>query len=186
MLELKGKLYDIQIDYKTRKPLVTFIMDGDINLIEDLRDKLLSISLKIFRKKRSLDSNAYFHVLVDKLRLKLNIPFAEMKNRLIKDYGQVMYLEEGEAFIYKTNAPPEYIHNLETIHMWLTFIYADGQYEYRGYRPTHEYDTKEMAQLIEGTIYECKQQGIETATPEELERMNQLWKEKYERSTQAR
>ena len=186
MLELKGKLYDIQIDWKTRKPLVTFLVDGDAGLIEELKEKLLTITLKIFRKNRSLDSNAYFHKLVDELRKVQKIPFAECKNHLIRDYGQIMYLDDGSAFIYTTNAPPEVIHNEEYIHMWLTFVNSDGTYEYRRYRPTHEYDSKEMWLLIQGTIEECKQQGIQTATPEEVEKMNQLWKERYERSTQTR
>ena len=37
--------------------------------------------------------------------------------------------------------------------------------------------------LMLKTIDECKEQGIETATPLELERMQKLWKERYERST---
>ena len=52
-------------------------------------------------------------------------------------------------------------------------------YFYRIYRGSHTYNTKEMAQLIEGTIQECKAQGIETATPAELKQMQMLWEQKY-------
>ena len=34
-----------------------------------------------------------------------------------------------------------------------------------------EYDTKEMSHLIDGLVSECKEMGIETLPPEELERM---------------
>ena len=37
------------------------------------------------------------------------------------------------------------------------------------------YNTAEMSHLLDGLIYECKVLGIETATPEELERMKQLY-----------
>ena len=47
----------------------------------------------------------------------------------------------------------------------------EGAYWYRLYRGTHTYDSKEMAMLIDGTIEECKEQGIETMTPNELERL---------------
>ena len=39
------------------------------------------------------------------------------------------------------------------------------------------YDSAEMAHLLDGLISECKQLGIETATPEELERMKQLYEQ---------
>ena len=42
-------------------------------------------------------------------------------------------------------------------------------------RPSHEYDTKEMAALIDGTIEDAKELGIETITPAELERMKAAW-----------
>jgi hypothetical protein len=35
-----------------------------------------------------------------------------------------------------------------------------------------------MARLIDGTIQEAKQLGIETATPDEIARMKALWGEK--------
>lgn len=182
MQELKGTLKHIQIDYETGKPLATFLVDCEPSSLEKLFGKLLNIKVGKFKKKRSLDSNAYFHLLVDKLSKVMNIPRSEMKNRLIADYGQLMYLD-GEMVFFKSNAKPEFIHKEESVHMWLHMVGTDGAYWYRMYRPTHEYNTEEMARLIRGTVEECKAQGIETATPEELERMNQLWKEKYERST---
>jgi hypothetical protein len=36
-----------------------------------------------------------------------------------------------------------------------------------------------MAQLIAGTVDECKALGIETATPEELARMAASWEARY-------
>ena len=49
---------------------------------------------------------------------------------------------------------------------------------YRGYKGSHELNTAEMAKLIDGTVYECKEAGIETLTPNELERMKGLWHER--------
>lgn len=138
--------------------------------------------LKPHRERRSLDSNAYFHVLCDKLRQKLGLSMARCKNHLIADYGQVMYLEEGTPLIYKTNAPPEFIYEQEEPHMWLVKTAEENGKQvffYRMYRGSHTYNSAEMNQLIAGTIDECKEQGIETATPKELEEMQRLWEQRY-------
>ena len=54
----------------------------------------------------------------------------------------------------------------------------DGK-AYRVYlllRGSHTYNTAEMSSLIDGTVQDAKEQGIETATPDELERMKQQWR----------
>ena len=40
------------------------------------------------------------------------------------------------------------------------------------------YNSAEMARLIDGLVYECKLQGIETMTPTELEELNKKWEAK--------
>ena len=37
-------------------------------------------------------------------------------------------------------------------------------------------NTQEMSRLIDGTVSQAKELGIETATPEELERMKNEWR----------
>ena len=133
------------------------------------------------KKRRSLDSNSYFHLLCDKLRQKLGMSMARCKNHLIADYGQVRYLED-EALIYKTNAPPEFIYEQEEPHMWLVKTAEENGklvYFYRMYRGSHTYNSDEMSRLIDGTVEECKEQGIETLTPKELEQMAQDWERRY-------
>lgn len=136
--------------------------------------------LKEHKERRSLDSNAYFHVLCDKLRQKLGISMARCKNHLIADYGQIQYIDDT-PMIYKTNAPEEYMMELETMHTKLIKVTEENGkevYFYRIYRGSHTYNTAEMSKLIDGTVQECKQIGIETATPAELARMAALWERK--------
>ena len=151
--------------------------------IEKLKDKRLRIKIDEYKLKRSLSANAYFHSLADKLRNRMHPPMsmAQMKNHLIADYGQVMYLEDGVPLIYKTNAPPEYVYNLEEPHLLLvkTEIERGKEvYFYRMYRGSHTYNTAEMSRLIDGTVEECNAQGIETMTSAELERMLSAWQPK--------
>ncbi|MBR2555092.1 MAG: hypothetical protein IKE94_09555 [Aeriscardovia sp.] len=131
----------------------------------------VDIDIKEHKDRRSLNANAYFHKLVDELRQKLRISFAACKNQLITSYGQIEYIGDVPATI-KTNIEPEKMREQETLHcMPISVADEDGVFWYRVYRGTHTYDTKEMSILIDGTIEECKAQGIETMTSNELERL---------------
>lgn len=139
------------------------------------KEKVYDIDIKQHREKRSLNANAYFHVLVDKLSKALTISFAACKNELITSYGVIDYISEGEPWIYKTNAPPEFMREREEVHGKFIKQGDDGAFWYRMYKGSHTYDTKEFSQLLEGTIQECQAVGIETITPQELERMLKEW-----------
>ena len=150
--------------------------------IEKFSDKDLTIKISKATKPRSLDANAYFHVLCDRLRQKLNISMARCKNMLITSYGQIEYLDDGKAVFYKTNAPVDYIEEREEVHMKFYGVMPDGMNMFKVYRGSHTYNTAEMHRLLEGTIQECELQGIETKTPDEIAHMEMLWgKKKGER-----
>lgn len=162
----------------TALDIVTFLMGDNAD-----KKALYDLSLHEEKKKRSLDSNAYFHVLVAKLAQAQNPPIskARCKNMMIADYGQEEYID-GQIVVLKSNLPPEKMCNVEYLHTSCVKISEENGkevYFYKVYRGTHTYDTKEMAKLIDGTIQECKQVGIDTATPAEIERMQQLWEQHY-------
>lgn len=163
----------------TKEQIVVYLMG------QPDKEKLWDLSEHKDLKKRSLDANAYFHVLCDKLRQKLGISMARCKNHLIADYGQIEYLED-EPMIYKTNAPEDFMLELETIHtkcVKVTEENGKNVYFYRVYRGSHTYNSAEMAKLIDGTVEECKAQGIETATADEIAHMKALWEQRYGKQT---
>jgi hypothetical protein len=139
-------------------------------------DRDLDIDIKIHREKRSLNANAYFHVLVDKIAEASGVSHNEIHNQLIADYGQMD--EDVKSIILADEIPWQRLTNLHlrpTNHVDT----LDNGKLYRVYivmRGSHTYDTKEMARLIDGTVSEAKEMGIETLPPKELERMKQLWK----------
>lgn len=178
-----AKIHDISVDYKTRKTLVTLEVDEKPSVIETFKDIILDFVLKKYSEKRSLDANAYFHVLCDKLRQLHGLSMAAMKNELISKYGQIEYLPNGQMATMKTNLEPSVVNEWEYIHMSLVRVDPDA-YWYRVYRGSHTYNSKEMSQLIEGTVSDCKMWGIETATPDEIRRMEELWSKKYDRGKQ--
>ena len=173
-MDLTGRLCEVSRDFITKKPMVKFLINEEPNGIEDLDGKDLKIKVSKATNPRSLDANAYFHVLCDKLRQKLNISMACCKNHLITSYGQIEYVGDRMATI-KSNIPLEKMRELETPHLRFHSMSEDGNYMYILYRGSHTYDTIEMHRLLEGTIYECKEQGIETKTPEEIAKLEMLW-----------
>lgn len=138
----------------------------------------VDVEIKEHKEKRSLNANAYFHVLVDELRQKLRISFAACKNHLITSYGQIEYIDDVPATI-KTNIEPERMREIETLHCLPIHVDGSDAFWYRVYRGTHTYNTHEMAILIDGTVQECKEQGIETMTPNELMRLKGYEKQSY-------
>ena len=175
-MECTGKLVGVARDILSRKLNVTFQIDTEpveeLNALGQLEQ--IDIKADKHKKKRSLDANAYFHVLVGKLAEKMTFSKAKMKNILICQYGQVELLPDGSPLIYKSNAPVEYMIELESVHS-IPVKYLDDATFYKIYRGSHTYDSYEMSKLIEGTVTEAKQQGIDTKTPDEIRRMVSAW-----------
>ena len=179
-METTGTLSEIR---KTRdgKVKVTFDVVG-VPEVEDIRECMLTIRAVKYREKRSLDANAYFHVLVDKLRQVLRISFAACKNYLITSYGQVEYID-GSQVVIKTNIPPHQMEQHETLHCKSARVdVLDNGKEvwfYRVYRGSHTYTRTEMAMLIDGTVEECTAQGIETLPPDKLKELEEAWQRNH-------
>ena len=138
--------------------------------------------IKEHKERRSLDANAFFHTLADKLRFKIDpMPWsmAHIKNHLITSYGQVERDEDGNIVYIKANIPAEKMQEVEYLHCLPIKYESDTVVIYRVYRGSHTYNSKEMSQLIAGTVDECQAVGITTATPAELARMVELWRVKH-------
>ncbi len=177
-MELTGKAVGASLDFDTNRFRITFEVNEN-DIVKAEYDKLKSYDkLKIkavkYTQRRSLDANAYFHVLVGKIADALTISKAKAKNVLICKYGQPQLLPDGDIMVYKTNAPEEFMWEQESIHA-IPVKYEEKATFYRIYRGSHTYDTKEMSVLIDGTVADAKELGIETATPAEIAEMKERW-----------
>lgn len=133
-------------------------------------DEVVDIEVKKHRDKRSLDANAYFHLLVDKMSKELRVTSDEVKRRLVCDYGS-----KGVYIRLPATA------NIESFGVRYYRLIGESKgtpkpcNDYLVYKPTHEMDKAEMSRLIDGTVEEAKQLGIETRTPDELAELKSLW-----------
>lgn len=186
-MKFTGDLRKPLIDCDTMRPLIIFAPDEDCSqAYEELKDcGKLSLEIKRYRRKRSLDANAYHWVLVGKLAKVLGMSNAEVHNMALRGYGQPEIYEGKGVYmtIPDTDTARRKVDNAMDYHLAPTSQVRKGNdgVMYRTYkllRGSHTYNTEEMARLIDGMITLCKEAGIpdaEIATPDE----KRLLKERY-------
>lgn len=182
-MESKGTLRDVSRNWKSGRMRLTFEMESDVaSSVDKIKDKPLRISVKQWRDKRSLDANAYYWVLVAKLGDKLNLSKPHLHNILLRRYGQPEVIDGKMIYLVlpDTDQGARKADEAETYHIKPTSEIKTGRNgeRFRTYvmlRGSSTYNTEEMAHLIDGLVSECKEVGIETATPEELSRMLELY-----------
>lgn len=88
-MQVTGIITNFNKDWKTGKAIVTLLLDmADMEHIEKLSKlKKLTVTLKRFFKKRSLDSNAYAWELLGKLQDELHIKKEDIYRDLIRNIG---------------------------------------------------------------------------------------------------
>ena len=184
-MESKGTLIDVSRDWKTGRLRLTFEFESDVVAsIDEIKDKVLRITVKQWRDKRSLNANAYYWVLLSKLAEDRKISKPRAHNTMLRDYGQVEIVGGSRYYVRipDTDEAENDVMEREMFHLKPTSQVIEGTdgINYRTYvmlKGSSRYDSAEMAHLLDGLISECKQLGIETATPEELERMKQLYEQ---------
>lgn len=172
-----GRIVDLSFGLN-RKQRLTLEMDTDCReLFDQLHgEQKLTVEIKKYRKKRSLNANAYFHVLVNKIARALGNGDEETKKNLVLDYGVVAKDKNGLNVGFKL---PESV-DVRTIYPYVKLFDTrqEGKVKfncYLVYKATHEMDTAEMAKLIDGAIEVARELGIETDTPEQLARYKETW-----------
>jgi hypothetical protein len=173
-MRLTGRITGATIDFKTRKPTLT-LQINERNDFEALVDDMngcekLSIEIKPYREKRSLNANNYCWKILTEIANVLRASKDEIYLKLLKRYGQ------SDMFSVLADIPiDKYVKYYEEIGEGT----VNGKLfkHYRVYKGSSEYDTREMSIFIDGVVSEAKELGIQTETPEEIARLKSLWGE---------
>ena len=177
-MRITGRIVGANIDYKTGKPQLLLEVNerNDFELlVDEMRDKdKLSIEVKPYRERRSLDANAYFWVLCDKLAEKLHKSKTEIYREYIKDIGGV-----SETVCIKNSAVERLCEGWSKNGIgWQTETFPskiEGCTNVILYYGSSTYDSAQMNRLLHLITQDCAEQGIEYATPDEIARMMSLW-----------
>lgn len=179
MADFTGTINNIAVSYATGKPLLTFEVEGDketaFQVFEELKDEQrLTIKVGKYRKKRSLDANAYAWVLLDQIAEKLCLPKTVVYRQMIKEIGG-----NSDIVCVRNKAVDQLRAGWERNGIgWCTEIMPskiEGCTNVVLYYGSSTYDTAQMSRLIDNIVEECKAHGIETRSQEELESMLGHW-----------
>ena len=173
-MEFTGNIIDISINYKTKQTQVVFETNTKADLFEEIKSvDILDIKAVKHREKRTLDANAYAWVLISKLSNKLNIPTLEIYKRIIRD------MHTFEIVPIKENAVDKFCEVWSKNGIgWITEVTPSKLQGYKNimcYYGSSTYDKKEMLQFTESIIEECKENKIETMTPEQIDNLMKGW-----------
>lgn len=159
----------------TGKAIISIVVNEKMDalrMVDDLKCcEKLTIKVGKYKEKRSLDQNGYFWKLCNELSEKLEIPPKELYREYIKDVGG-----NYEITPIKTEAVEKWIE------IWqnngVGFVSEDlgeskiqGYHNVRNFYGSSTYTTSQMARLLKLIIADCKENGINTLTAEELIRM---------------
>lgn len=178
MREMSGEFHSIAFT-ADGKPLITFKVNEYHEAVKASQEfaEGVTVGLKVVKqnKKRSLDSNAYFWTLADKLAQRLNIPKSEIYRNAIRDIGGV-----SDIVCIQNKAVEKMCRGWQREGLgWQTETFdskIDGCTNVILYYGSSTYDQQQMTSLIDNIVQDCKAVGIETLPPIELARLTEEWK----------
>ena len=139
------------------------------------QNKLLDITIKKHRNKRSLDANAYCFVLCQKIAEKVGNTKEYVYRNAIKNVGQF------EIVPIRNDALEKWMNAWNSKGLgWISEVFSESKIE--GYTNTINYygssvyDSKEMALLINEIVEQAKELDIDTLTESEKQSLIENWK----------
>lgn len=145
--------------------------------VSGMQDKLYDAKLQLHREKRSLDANALLWVLCQKISEAVrNITKEEVYQEAVRQVGQFEFLpirnDAVDTFISRWSYK-----GLGWFAEKVDDSKLDGYTKVIAYYGSSVYDTREMSVLLDYIVNEAKDLDIETAPPEEIERIKSLWQQ---------
>ncbi len=160
-----GQIENIGLTLKGELQLTLTLPRQYIEELTKLKDEQIDVTIKKYRERRSINSNAYLWTLIGKIAEAITPPLNkdEVYIEMLKRYGQggIVSVQKDKAddvlraFDYYVPKGEGRVNGKEFIHMMV-------------YVGSSKYDSKEMYLLIQGVASEAQELGIETLTPSEL------------------
>lgn len=156
--------------------LVSFTTRDDPgSLFDELKGVAVKIEIKKASKHRSLSANNYAWVLIDQIAAKTGIPETEVYRSAIREIGGIsdfygMKEEAYEAFCELWTAGHE---GRQVV--LIPGSNKPGWINVRAYKGSSDFDSAQMARLIDSLVQDAESLGIPTVPDNEVERMVSRW-----------
>lgn len=145
-------------------------------IVRKMKPKVYVLSVKEFRKKRSLDANAYAWVLIHSLAKEMRIDPLEVYQQAVLTVG-----DNYTPMCVREQDMDRFVRSWESRGDGWQCV-DRGQSSVEGCRTVFAYygssvfDTRQMSCLIDSLIQDCKALDIETMTPDKLALLVEEWK----------
>lgn len=178
-MQTTGIILRTDTDANTRKLKISLLVDtNNKDVVEQLKsENKLTIELKEWRQKRSLDANSYCWVLCDKIAKELRKDGTIVtKEDVYKD--AILQIGSFEPFIVQEKTYMNFKRIWEK--QGLGFLVQevskkDKCIKVNGYYGSSTYNTKEMSLLIECIVELAKTLNIETKPQSEIDSLLKEW-----------
>ena len=150
-------------------------MGKAMHLVRNRKKMLYDLQVKEHRKKRSLDANAYAWVLMGKLADAMRITPEEVYRQAIQNVGgnyEIIPIKEEAAAHFRRIWEAKGL-GWPCVDMGRSKI--SGYRNLRAYYGSSTYDTRQMSQLIDNLVQDCKALDIETLSEEKLSLLVEGW-----------
>ena len=145
-------------------------------IVRKHKDKLYTLEVKEFRKKRSLDANAYAWVLIHKLAQAMRLTPEEVYLQQIPNVGDnytPMCVREQDVDRFKKSWQSN---GLGWPVKDLGPSQVPGCRNLMAYHGSSTYDTAQMSRLIDNLVQDCKELDIETLSEDKLSLLKEEWR----------
>ena len=144
-------------------------------LVLEMKGKPYIAEVKEYRRKRSLDANAYAWKLMDELAQAIGSTKEEVYKRAVREVGifRDFHLQEDEVQSFCRLWERQ---GTAWVTERLDYQQDGNNAVIRAYYGSSVYNTRQMSRLIDYIVEDCKTVGVETLPPEKLEALKEDWK----------
>lgn len=171
-METKARLTDISQSLIDKKTRFTFETSSEIAAeeLERLKDSDLRVSVKKYRKKRSLSANNLFWHMVGQISKATGGDKWDIYLSLLRRYGRFTYLCVSPSAV---KAVREQWRECEE---WNSLtINGKPAVQLLCYFGSSSYNTAEMARLIDGTMSEMRELGLDLPMTQDIKTALEQW-----------
>lgn len=171
---IRGRLMNLSVSPAGKQSL-TIELDGDFRRQYDaLKNRDVSVNICAYRKRRSLDANAYAWKLIDKLAAAMGVTKTEIYRSAIREIGGVsdticVFSDAADKLceVWAQNGLGWQTERLPSKRPGCVNVIL--------YYGSSVYDTRQMSALINQLTQDCLAVGIEPRPPEEVKSLLEEW-----------
>lgn len=171
-MDCTGKLHAVNRDWNTGKIIISFELNEEpTEAINDIQscDKL-SIVVKKYRAKRSLDANGMLWACLGKMAETLHSDKWDVYLQMLKRYGKYTYICVKPSAVEAMKAQWRECEVVGDIK-----VNGKEAVQMLCYFGSSTYDSKEFSVLLDGVVSEMKEMGLQIPPSEDMRRALEQW-----------